>query len=82
MPKTSQECTPLTRSVLEDAREHAWAAHTNRIIVWDESYGGGYFDTDDTPSNRERFKGKVVAEVTWDGFVEKKTKPRRARRPK
>jgi hypothetical protein len=73
--------TPLTRSILDNAREHAFGANHSRIIVWSEEYGGGYVDHDDTPENRQRFKGSIVAEVTWDGDVEK-TAPRKPRKPK
>lgn len=68
---------PLTRGILETAKEHAWAVQASRIVVWHDDYGGGYFDVDDTEQNRVRFRGRVEAEVSWDGDVEKKKRPRR-----
>lgn len=81
VPKTVTGRAPLTRSVTENAREHARAVQRNRIIIWTDEYGGSYFDTDDTEETRKRFGKNVVADVSWDGFVEKQ-KPRRAKRPK
>lgn len=72
------EREPLTRRVIEAAREHAWGAHHDRVIIWD---GEGYFDTDDTEIVRRRFRGQIVAEVSWDGHVEK-LKQKKARRAK
>lgn len=71
---------PLTRSTIETAREHAWAVQHGRIIVWHPQMDS-YFDTDDTPESRRRFRGAIVAEVGWDGSVTK-IKDKKPRRPK
>ena len=74
------ERTPLTRTIIEAAREHAWAVQRGRVIIWHPTMGG-YFDTDDTPKTRKRFRGSIVAEVGWDGHVTK-IRPKKARRAK
>lgn len=73
------ERPPLTRSIIEAARENAYLVQKARVIVWHPQ--AAYFDTDDTPNTRARFKGRIVAEVSKGGHVEK-IKQRKARRAK
>lgn len=68
---------PIPPGKLEEARQNARLCQEGRILVWDPRYGGGYYDTKDTPEARQRVgASNIAAEISWDGFVEKKKKSR------
>jgi hypothetical protein len=63
---------PIPPGRLDDAKNNAKLCQESRILVWDPLYGGGYYDTKDTTEARQRVGQKnIVAEISWDGFVEK-----------